>query len=181
MTWQLNLRSQHALFSFSTRGWKCDADLLKLISDGLGFFVPLKPHHVLCVEPPGLLLQGFGCQILGLSALQRGAESQGEEGGEYELVRTHGICRSRVLISRHSSRRLPPGSKRWRRVFLWKASGKTLQCRRVAVAPGGGKAGWGTGSSSGTACKSHTEGAVSGRQIWIHTHWVQVQVNNDVN
>lgn len=46
-------------------------NLLKLISDGLGLFVPLKPHHVFCVEPPRLFLQGFGCQILGLSALQQ--------------------------------------------------------------------------------------------------------------
>lgn len=30
------------------------------------------------------------------------------------------------------------------------------------MAPGGGKAGWGTGSSSGTACKIHTEGALEG-------------------
>lgn len=54
------------------------AHLLELIGNGLGLFVPLKPHHVLGVEPPGLLLQGFGCQILGLSALQRGEETEGK-------------------------------------------------------------------------------------------------------
>lgn len=43
--------------------------LFKLIGDGLGLLVPLKPHHVLGVEPPRLLLQGFGCQILRLGAL----------------------------------------------------------------------------------------------------------------
>lgn len=30
------------------------------------------------------------------------------------------------------------------------------------MAPGGGKAGWGTGSSSGTACNIHTEGVLVG-------------------
>lgn len=47
------------------------ADLLKLVCDGLGLFMPLEPHHVLGVEPPGLLLQGLGCQILGLGTLPR--------------------------------------------------------------------------------------------------------------
>lgn len=64
----------------STGGSRCDTDLLKLISNGFGFFVPLKPHHVLCVEPPWLFLQSFGCQILGLSALQRGRGGGEEEG-----------------------------------------------------------------------------------------------------
>lgn len=54
------------------------ADLLKLISDGLGFLMPLEPHHVLGVEPPRLLLQGFGCQILGLGALQSGQQEEEE-------------------------------------------------------------------------------------------------------
>lgn len=30
------------------------------------------------------------------------------------------------------------------------------------MAPGGGKAGWGTGSSSGTACNIHTGGVLVG-------------------
>lgn len=47
--------------------------LLELVRDGLGLLVPLEPHHVLGVEPPRLLLQGLGCQVLRLSAL-------GEEG-----------------------------------------------------------------------------------------------------
>ena len=31
--------------------------------------MPLEPHHVLGVEPPALLLERFGCQVLGLGAL----------------------------------------------------------------------------------------------------------------
>lgn len=64
-------RSQHALGMLGKSG----ADLLKLVCDGFGLFMPLEPHHVLCVEPPGLLLQGFGCQILGLGALRRGSRN----------------------------------------------------------------------------------------------------------
>lgn len=56
----------------------------------------------------------------------------------------------------------PPGSKRWRRAFPWKAAGKTLQCQSGVVAPGGGKAGWGKGSSSGTACNNHKMGVWAG-------------------
>ena len=46
------------------------AYLLVLFSDSLGLFVPLKPHHVLGVEPPRLLLERFGGQVLGFRALQ---------------------------------------------------------------------------------------------------------------
>lgn len=135
-----------------------DTDLLKLIRNGLGFFVPLKPHHVLRVEPPWLLLQGFGCQILGLSALQRKKWTAEVTIEEFKSVWTRQIrCVTNTKLDIVVSN-WPPGSKRWRRAFLWRASGKTLQCRSVAVAPGGGKAGWGTGSSSGTACNVHTEG-----------------------
>ena len=28
----------------------------------------LEPHHVLCVESPGLLLQSFSCEVLSLGA-----------------------------------------------------------------------------------------------------------------
>ena len=45
--------------------------LLELVCDGLGLLVPLEPHHVLGVEPPGLLLQGLGRQVLRLRALGR--------------------------------------------------------------------------------------------------------------
>lgn len=54
---------------------RAGADLLKLVRDGFGLFMSLEPHHVLGVEPPGLLLQGFGCQILGLGALRRGSRN----------------------------------------------------------------------------------------------------------
>ena len=43
--------------------------LFIFIVDNLGFLVPLKPHHVLSVEPPALLLKGLGCQVLGLGPL----------------------------------------------------------------------------------------------------------------
>ena len=45
--------------------------LLELVCDGLGLLMPLEPHHVLGVEPPGLLLQGLGRQVLRLRALGR--------------------------------------------------------------------------------------------------------------
>ena len=44
--------------------------LLKLLSDLVGFFVTLKPHHVLGVEAPRLLLECFRRQILSLRSLQ---------------------------------------------------------------------------------------------------------------
>lgn len=47
-----------------------EMNLLKLIGDGLGFFMPLEPHHVFGVKPPGLFLQSFSCQILGFGSLQ---------------------------------------------------------------------------------------------------------------
>lgn len=79
---------------------KVDSDLLELICDGLGLLVPLKPHHILGVEPPGLLLQGFGCKILGLSALQGAME---EEDVVMQKKTKHvGSC----------VRDKPPGSKR---------------------------------------------------------------------
>lgn len=43
--------------------------LFKLIGDGLGLLVPLEPHHVLGVKPPGLFLQSLGRQILSLGTL----------------------------------------------------------------------------------------------------------------
>jgi len=43
--------------------------LFKLIVDNLGFLVSLEPHHVLGVEPPALLLQRLGRQVLGLGTL----------------------------------------------------------------------------------------------------------------
>ena len=43
--------------------------LFIFIVDDLGFLVPLEPHHVLGVEPPALLLECLGGQILGLGAL----------------------------------------------------------------------------------------------------------------
>lgn len=54
--------------------------LLKLISDGLGLLMPLEPHHVLGVEPPRLLLQGLGCQVLRLCALGEEGHSRGSGG-----------------------------------------------------------------------------------------------------
>lgn len=56
---------------FSMNKLTTRSHLLKLISDGLRFLMPLEPHHVLCVEPPGLLFQGFGCQILSFCALPK--------------------------------------------------------------------------------------------------------------
>ena len=43
--------------------------LLILIIDHLWLLVPLKPHHVLRVEPPALLLERLGRQVLRLGAL----------------------------------------------------------------------------------------------------------------
>lgn len=44
--------------------------LFKLIGDGLGLLVPLEPHHVLGVKPPGLFLQSLCRQILSLGTLR---------------------------------------------------------------------------------------------------------------
>lgn len=44
--------------------------LFKLIGDGLRLLVPLEPHHVLGVKPPGLFLQSLGRQILSLGTLR---------------------------------------------------------------------------------------------------------------
>lgn len=43
--------------------------LLIVFCDSFWFFVPLKPHHVLCVEPPRLLLQSLCCEVLSLGTL----------------------------------------------------------------------------------------------------------------
>jgi len=43
--------------------------LLIFIIDDLRFLMPLEPHHVLCVEPPTLLLESLCCQVLRLRAL----------------------------------------------------------------------------------------------------------------
>ena len=43
--------------------------LFILVIDHLRLLMPLEPHHVLGVEPPALLLERLGCQVLGLGAL----------------------------------------------------------------------------------------------------------------
>ena len=43
--------------------------LFIFIIDDLRFLMPLEPHHVLGVEPPALLLERLGRQVLGLGAL----------------------------------------------------------------------------------------------------------------
>ena len=42
----------------------------------------LEPHHVLGVEPPALLLQGLGGQVLGFSALHVVEDEEQGLGGE---------------------------------------------------------------------------------------------------
>lgn len=44
-------------------------DLLELLVNNLRLLVPLKPHHVLGVKPPTLLLQSFRRQVLPFRAL----------------------------------------------------------------------------------------------------------------
>lgn len=43
--------------------------LFIFICDCLWLFVPLKPHHVLCMESPRLLFESFCCQVLGFRSL----------------------------------------------------------------------------------------------------------------
>jgi len=43
--------------------------LFVFVIDYLGFFMPLEPHHVFGVKPPGLLFKSLGRQILSLGSL----------------------------------------------------------------------------------------------------------------
>lgn len=71
------------------RGTGRGPHLLKLIGDGLGLLVPLEPHHVLGVESPRLLLQGLGCQVLRLRALEEEGWNQGSGGPHIGGSRGH--------------------------------------------------------------------------------------------
>lgn len=64
--------------------------LFKLIGDGLGLLVPLEPHHVLGVKPPGLFLQSLGRQILSLGTLQV-IEDEEESFCGQSLVELYGV------------------------------------------------------------------------------------------
>lgn len=44
--------------------------LFILLGNSLRFFVPLEPHHVFGMKPPGLLLQCLSGQVLGFSPFQ---------------------------------------------------------------------------------------------------------------
>lgn len=52
---------------------------------------------------------------------------------------------------------LPPGSRRWKRVFLWTVSGRTLWSQSGAAVSDDGRARWDTGSSSGIALRTEAQ------------------------
>ncbi len=56
--------------------------LLELVVDDLRLLVPLEPHHVLCVEPPRLLLERLGRQVLRLRPLHVVEDEEERLGGQ---------------------------------------------------------------------------------------------------
>lgn len=137
--------------------WTESLHLFELVSDSLGLLVPLEPHHVLGVKPPWLFLQSLGRQVLSLGAL-RGKDEYTIKFTSFWLLRVI----VRMTVSKHGSVcvcvwLLPPGSRRWKRVFLWTVSGRTLWSQSGAVVSDDGRARWDTDSSSGIALRTEAD------------------------
>jgi len=79
--------------------------------------VPLEPHHVLGVEPPRLLLQGFGGQVLRFGALQI-VEDEEERFGRQPMEKLERVGserhRLRVIRRRHVRRARQVGAQPFR-------------------------------------------------------------------
>lgn len=83
-------------------------NLLKLVSDSARLIVPLKPHHILCMKSPGLLLQCFCRQILSLGALHV-VENKKERLGRESLKKLNSVIMRwlRLGIVGWSEHRIP--------------------------------------------------------------------------
>ena len=57
------------VFNIIAEGKEFKVYLFILVIYHFGFLMSLEPHHILGVEPPTLLLEGLGRQVLGLGSL----------------------------------------------------------------------------------------------------------------